>query len=69
MRFRWTAHNWLLDQSLGFFQDEFAGRVSTKLMQTALAVRETIMKSIDVFLYVAVYFTASSCCSPPRTGG
>ncbi|KQQ82060.1 ABC transporter ATP-binding protein [Aureimonas sp. Leaf324] len=57
MRFRWTAHNWLLDQSLGFFQDEFAGRVSTKLMQTALAVRETIMKSIDVFLYVAVYFT------------
>ncbi|WP_185983521.1 ABC transporter ATP-binding protein [Aureimonas mangrovi] len=57
MRFRWSVHNWLLDQTLGFFQDEFAGRVSTKLMQTALAVRETVMKLIDVFLYVAVYFT------------
>ena len=57
MRFRWTVHNWLLDQSLGFFHDEFAGRVATKLMQTALAVRETVMKSIEVLLYVTVYFT------------
>ncbi|MBC8128819.1 MAG: ABC transporter ATP-binding protein [Rhizobiaceae bacterium] len=57
MRFRWQVHTWLLDQSLGFFQDEFAGRISTKLMQTALALRETITKSIDVLLYVAVYFT------------
>ncbi|GGD28220.1 ABC transporter ATP-binding protein [Aureimonas glaciei] len=56
MRFRWSIHNWLLEQSLGFFQDEFAGRVSTKLMQTALALRETITKSIDVMLYVVVYF-------------
>ncbi|WP_062012661.1 ABC transporter ATP-binding protein [Aureimonas sp. AU4] len=57
MRFRWSVHTWLLDQSLGFFQDEFAGRIATKLMQTALAVRETVMKSIGVMLYVAVYFT------------
>jgi ATP-binding cassette subfamily B multidrug efflux pump len=57
MRFRWSIHNWLLEQSLGFFQDEFAGRVSTKLMQTALALRETITKSIDVMLYVVVYFS------------
>ena len=57
MRFRYTMHRWLLGHSLSFFQDEFAGRVSQKLMQTALAVRETVVKSIDVFLYVAVYFT------------
>ncbi|WP_062203792.1 ABC transporter ATP-binding protein [Aureimonas sp. AU12] len=57
MRFRWSVHNWLLGQSLGFFQDEFAGRISTKLMQTALAIRETVMKTIGVMLYVAVYFT------------
>ncbi len=57
MRFRWSVHNWLLEQTLGFFQDEFAGRVSTKVMQTALAVRETVMKLIEVFLYVVVYFT------------
>ncbi|MBO0662604.1 ABC transporter ATP-binding protein/permease [Jiella sp. MQZ9-1] len=57
MRFRFLMHRWLLGHSLSFFQDEFAGRVSQKLMQTALAVRETVGKSIDVFLYVAVYFT------------
>ncbi|MCB8838384.1 ABC transporter ATP-binding protein [Aurantimonas sp. VKM B-3413] len=57
MRFRYVMHRWLLGHSLSFFQDEFAGRVSQKLMQTALAVRETVVKSIDVFLYVAVYFT------------
>ncbi|MBO0902137.1 ABC transporter ATP-binding protein [Jiella sonneratiae] len=57
MRFRYVMHRWLLGHSLGFFQDEFAGRVSQKLMQTALAVRETATKSIDVFLYVAVYFS------------
>ncbi|KAB0679819.1 ABC transporter ATP-binding protein [Aureimonas leprariae] len=56
MRFRWMVHNWLLDQSLAFFQDEFAGRVATKMMQTALALRSAITKSIDVLLYVAVYF-------------
>ena len=57
MRFRWMVHRWMLGHSMGFYQDEFAGRISTKLMQTALAVRETVMKSIDVFLYVVVYFT------------
>ncbi|MES1926245.1 ABC transporter ATP-binding protein [Salinisphaera sp. T31B1] len=57
MRFRWTTHRWLLGQSLDFFADEFAGRVATKLMQTALAVRETVMKFLDVMLYVVVYFT------------
>ncbi|MEC5322541.1 ABC transporter ATP-binding protein [Aurantimonas sp. A3-2-R12] len=57
MRFRWMVHRWLLGHSMSFFSDEFAGRISTKLMQTALAVRETVMKALDVLLYVAVYFT------------
>src|SRR6185369_9702340 len=39
-----------------FYQDEFAGRISTKLMQTALAVRECVIKLIDVLNYVIVYF-------------
>ncbi|SDL19964.1 ATP-binding cassette, subfamily B, multidrug efflux pump [Modicisalibacter muralis] len=56
---RWLAHRYLLDQSLPFFQDEFAGRVSQKIMQTALAIRETVMKLMDVFVYVAVYFTGA----------
>ncbi|EAU42660.1 abc transporter atp-binding protein [Fulvimarina pelagi HTCC2506] len=57
MRFRYTMHRWLLGHSVSFFQDEFAGRVSQKLMQTALAVREVIVKSIDVFLYIVVYMS------------
>ncbi len=58
MSVRWLAHRYLLKQSINFYQDDFAGRVATKVMQTSLAVRETVMKSMDVFVYVSVYFTA-----------
>jgi ATP-binding cassette subfamily B multidrug efflux pump len=57
MRIRWQVHRYLLKQSMTFYQDEFAGRIATKLMQTALAVRECIIKFIDVLNYVVVYFT------------
>ncbi len=56
MAIRWRAHNLLLGQSFAFYQDEFAGRIATKLMQTSLAVRETVMKVLDVLVYVGVYF-------------
>lgn len=56
MRIRWRAHRYMLGQSFGFYQDEFAGRIATKVMQTALGVRETVVKIIDVFVYVIVYF-------------
>lgn len=56
MRIRWMGHRYLLNQSVSFYQDEFAGRLATKLMQTALAVRETVMKLLDVMVYVLVYF-------------
>ena len=56
MRIRWQVHRYLLRQSMGYFQDEFAGRISTKLMQTSLAVRETVIKLLDVGNYVVVYF-------------
>ncbi|MBD0786064.1 ABC transporter ATP-binding protein [Vibrio sp. Y2-5] len=58
MSIRWLAHRYLLKQSLSFYQDEFSGRIATKVMQTSLAIRETVMKTLDVFVYVAVYFTA-----------
>lgn len=58
MSARWRMHRQLLAQSLGFFSNEFAGRVAAKVMQTSLAVRETVMKLLDVFVYVAVYFVA-----------
>ena len=56
MRIRWQVHRYLLNQSMSFYQDEFAGRIATKLMQTALAVRECVIKVIDVLNYVIVYF-------------
>ncbi len=58
MSIRWQAHRYLLKQSLSFYQDDFAGRIATKVMQTSLAVRETVMKTADVFVYVSVYFTS-----------
>ncbi len=56
MRIRWLVHRYLLRQSMAFYQDEFAGRIATKLMQTALAVRECVIKLFDVLNYVTVYF-------------
>lgn len=53
---RWQMHRFLLRHSMTFFANEFAGRVATKVMQTSLAVRETVMKILDVFVYVATYF-------------
>ncbi|MEX0345509.1 MAG: ABC transporter ATP-binding protein [Rhizobiaceae bacterium] len=56
MIIRWMAHRYVLGQSMSFYQDEFAGRVATKVMQAALGVRETVMKTADIFVYVSVYF-------------
>ena len=59
MRLRWNFHRLMLNQSLGFYQNEFAGRVSAKVMQTALAVRDTVMTVADMVVYVLVYFITS----------
>ncbi|WP_373755481.1 ABC transporter ATP-binding protein [Neisseria sp.] len=59
MRLRWNFHRLMLGQSLGFYQDEFAGRVSAKVMQTALAVRDVVMTIADMVVYVVVYFITS----------
>ena len=59
MRLRWNFHRLMLGQSLGFYQDEFAGRVSAKVMQTALAMRDVVMTVADMVVYVLVYFITS----------
>lgn len=59
MRLRWNFHRLMLNQSLGFYQDEFAGRVSAKVMQTALALRDAVMTIADMVVYVLVYFVTS----------
>ena len=56
MRMRWNFHRLMLGQSMSFYQDEFAGRISTKVMQTALAVRDTWLIFCDILVYVVIYF-------------
>lgn len=43
---------------MSFYQDEFAGRVATKVMQTSLAIRQTVMSLVEVMVYVGVYFVS-----------
>ena len=53
---RWQMHRYLLRHGVNFFANEFSGRVSQKVMQTSLAIRETVMKLLDVFVYVMTFF-------------
>ena len=59
MAIRWQVHRYLLRQSIGFYQNDFAGRIATKVMQTALAVREVVTRVLDVLVYVSVYFVSA----------
>ena len=56
MRLRWNFHRLMLAQSMSFYQDEFAGRIATKVMQTSLAVRDTWLIVTDILVYVVIYF-------------
>jgi len=56
LRLRWDFHRLMLRQSLSFFSDEFAGRVTTKVMQTALAAREVLFTFIEIVPGIGVYF-------------
>ena len=56
MRLRWNFHRLMLNQSMSFYQDEFAGRVAAKVMQTALAVRDVWFIVADILIYVLIYF-------------
>ena len=55
MRLRWNFHRLMLGQSMAFYQDEFAGRLTTKVMQTALAVRDTLFVLADVLVAMVIY--------------
>jgi ATP-binding cassette subfamily B multidrug efflux pump len=55
MRLRWNFHRLMLGQSMSFYQDEFAGRLTTKVMQTALAVRDTLFVMANVLIAMIIY--------------
>lgn len=59
MQIRWRAHRYLLRQSTSFFANDFSGRIATKVMQTALSVRDSIVSINGLMVYVGVYFTSS----------
>jgi ATP-binding cassette subfamily B multidrug efflux pump len=58
-RIRWQTHGYVLRQSLGFFQNDFAGRIANKIMQTAPALRESIVQLIDALWYATVQFAGA----------
>ena len=60
MQIRWRAHRYLLRQSNDFFANDFSGRIATKVMQTALSVRDSVVSINGLMVYVGVYFSSSA---------
>jgi len=52
---RWQNHRYVLRQSITFFQNDFAGRVAQKVMQTGHAVREAVLNIIDGAWMLLIY--------------
>jgi ATP-binding cassette subfamily B multidrug efflux pump len=52
---RWQSHWHVVRQSWPFFQNDFAGRIANRVMQTANALRESVMASIRAIWYIAAY--------------
>jgi ATP-binding cassette, subfamily B, multidrug efflux pump len=59
-RVRWLTHRYVLRQSLGFFQNDFAGRVANKIMQGAPALRDSVVQAIDAIWYAAVQWLGAA---------
>jgi ATP-binding cassette subfamily B multidrug efflux pump len=59
-RVRWLTHRYVLRQSLGFFQNDFAGRVANKIMQGAPALRDSVVQLIDAIWYAAVQWLGAA---------
>ena len=59
MQIRWRAHRHLLRQSTSFFANDFSGRLATKVMQTALSVRDSVVSINGLVVYVVVYFSSA----------
>jgi ATP-binding cassette, subfamily B, multidrug efflux pump len=58
-RIRWQNHWYVVRQSWAFFQNDFAGRIATRVMQTGPAIRETLVAMLTSVWYILVYGTAA----------
>ena len=54
-RIRWQNHRYVIRQSLGFFQNDFAGRIANRIMQTGSSLRESAVQIVDALWYVTIY--------------
>jgi ATP-binding cassette, subfamily B, multidrug efflux pump len=54
-RVRWQQHRYVVRQSLAFFQNDYAGRIANRIMQTGASLRESAVQVVDAIWYVAVY--------------
>jgi ATP-binding cassette subfamily B multidrug efflux pump len=55
-RIRWQNHRYVMRQSLGFFQNDYAGRIANRIMQTGASLRESAVQIVDAIWYVAIYY-------------
>jgi ATP-binding cassette, subfamily B, multidrug efflux pump len=56
---RWQSHWHVVRQSWAFFQNDFAGRISNRVMQTGPSVRSTLTATITTVWYICVYGTSA----------
>ena len=54
-RIRWQNHRYVIRQSLGFFQNDYAGRIANRIMQTGASLRESAVQIVDALWYVTIY--------------
>ncbi len=54
-RVRWQQHRYVVQQSLGFFQGDYAGRIANRIMQTGASLRESTVQIVDAIWYVSIY--------------
>ncbi|MGI9420843.1 MAG: ABC transporter ATP-binding protein [Geminicoccaceae bacterium] len=58
-RIRWQTHRYVLRQSMSFFQNDFAGRITTKVVQTAGSLRESAVQTTDAVWFMTIYITSA----------
>ena len=58
-RIRWQSHWHVVRQSWSFFQNDFAGRIATRVMQTGPAIRESVVALLTAVWYILVYGTGA----------
>jgi ATP-binding cassette, subfamily B, multidrug efflux pump len=58
-RIRWQNHWHVARQSWAFFQNDFAGRIATRVMQTGPAVRESLVSLLTAVWFIIIYGTSS----------